>query len=95
MSGIGLDGMDHMPNRNETRERCRQCFMATLMFPVVNAIPDFVSIKIETVSKVIMGIRIMLQMFETKVKLFKVNNRDTTARCKICLKLAIKTPECH
>ena len=70
-------------------------FMATHMFPVVNAIPDFVSIKIETVSKVIMGIRSMLQMFETKLKLVRVNNRDTTARCKICLKLAIKTPECH
>ena len=25
--------------------------------------------------------------------MFKVNNRNTRARCEICLKLAIKTPE--
>ena len=25
--------------------------------------------------------------------MFKVNNRNTKARCKICLKLTIKTPE--
>ena len=60
--------------------------MAAHIFPVVNAIPGFVSIKIETVSKVIMDIRIrrMLQTFETKPTLLKVNNRDTRTRCKIC-----------
>ena len=27
--------------------------------------------------------------------MFKVNNRDTKTRCKICSKLTIKTPERH
>ena len=63
------------------------------MFPVVNAIPGFVSVKIETVLKVIMDIRRMLQMFETKPTLFKVKNRDTRTRCIICSKLTIKTSE--
>ena len=67
--------------------------MATHMFPVVNAIPGFVSVKIETVLKVIMDIRRMLQMFETKPTLFKVKNRDTRTRCIICSKLTIKTSE--
>ena len=29
----------------------------------------------------------------TNIYLFKVNNRNTRKRCKICLKLTIKTPE--
>ena len=28
-----------------------------------------------------------------KIYLFKVNNKNTTKMCEICLKLAIKTPE--
>ena len=54
------------------------------MFPVVNGIPGFVSIKIETVLKATMDIRIMLPIFESKPTLFKVKNRNTRTRCKIC-----------
>ena len=43
----------------------------------------------------IMDSRIILQMFNTKSTLFKVNNRNTRARCKTCLKLTIKAPEWH
>ena len=39
-----------------------------------------------TVPKVIMDIRRIFQMFQTKATLFKV-------KCKICSKLTIKTPE--
>lgn len=49
--------------------------MATHMFPVVNAIPGFVSIKIGTVSKVIMDVRRRLQMFETKSTSFEVKKK--------------------
>ena len=49
--------------------------MATHMFPVVNAIPGFVSIKIGTVSKVIMDVRRSLQMFETKSTSFEVKKK--------------------
>ena len=35
-------------------------------------------------------------IFPANIYLFKVNNRNTRKRCKICSKLAIKTPErCH
>ena len=65
------------------------------MFPVLNVIPGFVSIKIETMLIVIVDARKMLQMFKTKSTLFKVNNRNTTTRYKICSKLTIKTAEWH
>ena len=36
------------------------------------------------------------QLFYSVVKLFKVYNKNNTNRCKICLKLSIKTPKgCH
>ena len=57
--------------------------MATHKFPVVNAITGFVSIKLKTVSKLTMDTRRMLQVFETKLTLFNVNNRNTRTRCKI------------
>ena len=41
------------------------------------------------------GARKMLQLFKTKSTLFKVNNRNTTTRYKICSKLTIKTAEWH
>ena len=63
------------------------------MFPVVNTIPGFVSVKIESASKFIMGIRKILQMFESKSILFKVSNRNTRTRYKICPKLTINTLE--
>ena len=47
------------------------------MFPVVNANVGFVSIKIETVSKVIIDVRRMLKMSETKLTIFVDNNRNT------------------
>ena len=47
------------------------------MFPVVNANVDFVSIKIETVSKVIIDVRRMLKMSGTKLTIFVDNNRNT------------------
>ena len=89
MSGIRLDGIDHMPNWTVVGNAS----IATYMFPMVNAIPSFAPIKIETVSKVIMGFRRMLQMFKTKLTLFKVNNRKPRTRCKICSNLTIKTPK--
>ena len=61
------------------------------MFPVVNANLGFVSIKIETVSKVIIDDRRMLKMSGTKLTLFIVNNRNIRAMCKIYTKLTIKT----
>ena len=36
---------------------------------------------------------IILQLFQANFHLFKVNNRNTRKRCKICLKLTVKTPE--
>ena len=45
--------------------------MVTHMFPAVIANPGFVSIKIETLSKVIKDIRRMFQMFETKPNYLK------------------------
>ena len=47
------------------------------MFPVVNANVGFVSIKIETVSKVIIDVRRMLKMSGTKLTIFVDNNRNT------------------
>ena len=93
MLDIRLDGINQMRNWNKERESVvSNVLMATHMFSVVNAIPGFVSIKIETVLKVIMDIRMMLHMFKTKLILFKVNNRNTRTRCKICSKLSIKSP---
>ena len=48
------------------------------MFPIVNTIPGFVSIKTETVSKFIMVIRRMVQMFKSKPTLTKsiIGNSD-------------------
>ena len=57
--------------------------IATPKFPVVNAITGFTSITLKTVSKVTIDIRRMLQVFETKPTLFKVNNRNTRTKCKI------------
>ena len=34
-----------------------------------------------------------IESFPAKIYLFKVNNRSTSKRCEICLKLTIKTPE--
>ena len=53
MPEIRLDGINHMPSWNKNRKRCWQCLNGYTMFPVVNTIFGFVSIKIETVSKVI------------------------------------------
>ena len=47
------------------------------MFPVVNANVGFVSIKIETVSKVIIDVRRMLKMSGTKLTIFVDSNRNT------------------
>ena len=84
MSDIRLDGIDHMPNWMEKRSAVGSASMTRPMFPVVNAILDFVSLKIETVSKVILDIRRMLRMFEIKPTLFKVGNRNTRTRCETC-----------
>ena len=48
------------------------------MFPIVNTIPGFVSIKTETLSKFIMVIRRMVQMFKSKPTLTKsiIGNSD-------------------
>ena len=48
------------------------------MFPIVNTIPGFVSIKAETLSKFIMVIRRMVQMFKSKPTLTKsiIGNSD-------------------
>ena len=45
--------------------------------------------------KLILKIRRVLlsRIFTANIYLFKVNNRKTTERCKICSKLTIKTPE--
>ena len=48
-----------------------------LLLPVVNPLPGFVLIKLETVSKVVTDVRRMLEMLETKPTLFKVNRRKT------------------
>ena len=48
-----------------------------LLLPVVNPVPGFVLIKLETISKVITDVRRMLEMLETKPTLFKVNRRNT------------------
>ena len=35
----------------------------------------------------------LLSVIPANIYLFKVNNKDTRKRCKICSKLTIKTPE--
>ena len=61
------------------------------MFPVVNANLGFVSIKIETVSKVIIDVRRMLKMPGTKLTIFVDNNRNTRVMCTIYTKSTIRT----
>ena len=65
------------------------------MYTILNGIPGFASLKIETVSKVIMDVRRMFQMFEfeSKPTLFKANSKNTRTKCKIYSKLNIKKPE--
>ena len=70
-------------NRSHTQPKQKEssvfgnASMATHIFPAVNAIPGFVSIKVETVPKVIMDIRRIFQMFQTKATLFKVKYSNT------------------
>ena len=52
------------------------------MFLVLNANLGFVSIKIKTVSKVIIDDWRMLKISGTKLALFIVNNRNTRTMCK-------------
>ena len=78
MPDIRLVGIDHMFNWNE--KSCRQYLDGYTCVPAVNEIPCFVSTKVETVPKVIMDIRKMLRMFETKPALFKVNNTIRNTR---------------
>ena len=74
MSDIRLDGVDHATNCNEKRERCQQCLDVNTC--VVNTIPGFVSIKIETVSKFVMDIRRTLHTAQ-KMK-FSVSSVNVT-----------------
>ena len=71
-----MDRIDHMANWNEKRALSIMPRLL-LLLPVVNPLPGFVLIKLETVSKVITDVRRMLEMLETKPTLFKVNRRNT------------------
>ena len=70
ISDIRVNGIDDMPNWNEKRALSAMSQWLH-MFPAVIANPGFVSIKIETLSKVIKDIRRMFQMFETKPNYLK------------------------
>ena len=60
------------------------------MFPVVNKIPAFVSIKIEAVWKVIIALGECFKCLNTSPHYSK-----STIKVKVCSKLTIKTPQWH
>ena len=74
------DGMEQVtcPVRTKRESVVNIVSNATHMFLVVNVVID---------------IRRMLQMSETKPKLFKFNNGKTRTKCKICSKLTIMASE--
>ena len=62
---------------------------------------DVILVKTEILSKsssLIMSVGTLIiylskSIYPANIHLFKVNNRNTRKRCKICSKLRIKTPE--
>ena len=84
-------------------------YSITTIFFVVYMNTLFVSDRFETLLKILTGKNYrnnlkqefikrqswLILIIPAKIYLFKVNNRNTRRKCKICSKLTIKTPERH
>ena len=70
-------------------------FQSYLIIKVTGRLKENISVTKKTPPPPQNGNKIIARPFPANIYLFKVNNRNTRKRCKICLKLTIKTEQSH